>query len=372
MNTRSRLLSVLNHQTPDRIPWIPRLELWYNARIKTQTMPIKWAGYSLRQIEKELKLGTPARTGQIYQIRYEGVEIRTHAEGRQSITEYVTPLGRFRQVMVASQELSDLGIQGLVKEHLLKTKQDYRVWEWIVEHMQVSPTYPEYLAYDREIGEDGLPLVQIQASPFWDFLEVLVGFDQAYYHLKDNPGEVEHLLEVMNGVYRERLWPVVADSPAPLILTDVHLSSQLTPPNLFRKYLLPYHLELSSLLHGHGKRLAMHADADTSRILDLVENAGWDMVECFVTAPMVPVTLAQARQAWGDRMIIWGGVPSVLLSPDVPEEQFQNYMVSLFHAIAPGSAFILGIADNATPDSMIERVAWISDFVEKWGWYPIK
>ena len=368
MNTRQRLLSILNHQLPDRIPWVPRLELWYNARIKTHTMPSQWQGASLRQIERDLKVGTPARTGQVYQIRYEGVEIVTREEKRHSITEYVTPLGTLRQVTVASQDLAEVGIQGLVKEHLLKTVQDYRVWEWIVEHMQVIPTYAEYQAYDREIGEDGLPMVQMQASPLWDFLEVLAGFEEAYYQLADYPAEVERLLAVMTGVYRERLWPVVAASPAQLILTDVHLGSQLTPPPLFRKYLLPYHLELSALLHRHGKKLAMHADADTSRILPLIETAGWDMVECFVTAPMAPVTIEQARQVWGERMILWGGVPSVYLSPDMPEEQFHHYMANLFEAIAPGKAFILGIADNAMPDSLIERVAWISEFVEENGW----
>jgi hypothetical protein len=39
----------------------------------------------------------------------------------------------------------------------------------------------------------------------------------------------------------------------------------------------------------------MHADADTSRILDLIEQGGWDMVECFVTAPMASITLEQAK-----------------------------------------------------------------------------
>ncbi len=372
MNTRSRLLAILNHQPPDRIPWIPRLELWYNARVKTNTMPPQWAGCSLRQVEQSLRLGTPARTGQVYRIEYPGVETITRQEGNQSILEYLTPLGKLRQVTVASQELADLGIQGLIQEFPLKTVEDYRVWEWMVERTQVIPTYEEYLAYDGEIGEDGLPMVQMAASPLWDFLEVLAGFENAYYQLADHPGEVEHLLKLMAEVYRERLWPVVASSPAQLILSDVHLNSQLTPPGLFRQYLLPYHQELSDLLHQHGKRLAMHADADTSRILPLIEQAGWDMVECFVTAPMVPVTMEQARQAWGERVIIWGGLPSVLFSADTSDEDFQRYVANLFHVIAPGDAFILGIADNALPDSMIERVAWVSDFVEEKGWYPLK
>ena len=263
MNNRERLLAILNHQPPDRIPWIPRLELWYNARVNTGSLGA-YSGMALRQVEKALRLGTPARDGRVYRVEYDGVEIVTSQQEGQTLTEYHTPLGSLRQVVVASRELADQGIQGLMKEHFLKTARDYKTLEWVFEHMRVIPTYEAYLAYDREIGEDGLPLMQMAFSPFWDFLEVFAGFDNAYYHLSDYHTEVEHLLNCMEEVYRERLWPVVADSPAQMILTDGHLSSQLTPPRLFERYLLPYHQDLSALLRSRGKCPVMHADADTS------------------------------------------------------------------------------------------------------------
>jgi YD repeat-containing protein len=371
MNNRERILAIINHQAPDRIPWIPRLDLWYNARVKTGSLPDIFAGMTLRQVEGALRLGTPARDGHVYRVAYDGLEFTTAQHDNQTITEIHTPLGSLRQVVVASQELADQGIQGLMKEHYLKSARDYHLLEWVVERMQFIPTYADYLAYDQDIGEDGLPMVEIAFSPFWNFLEVFAGFDNAFYHLIDYPNEVEHLLRRIEEVYRERLWPVVANSPAQLILTDAHLNSQLTPPRLFEKYLMPYHRDLSALLRSRGKCPALHADADTSRILGHIEESGWEMVECFVTVPMVPMTLVRARQAWGNRMIIWGGIPSVLLSAGTPENVFQAYVQDVFKTIAPGDAFILGIADNAMPDSLIERVAWISDFVEEHGAYPL-
>jgi uroporphyrinogen-III decarboxylase len=371
MNNRERILAILDHRAPDRIPWIPRLDLWYNAKVRTNSLPPAFAGYTLREVEQALRLGAPARDGFIYRIEYDGVEVVTQEQGGQSITEYHTPLGSLRQVMVASKELAEQGIQGLMKEHVLKTASDYRVLEWVVEHMRFVPAYEEYRAYDQSIGDDGLPMVEIKFSPFWDFLEVFGGFEAAYYHMSDYPHEVEHLLRRMEEVYRERLWPVVVESPAQMILTDAHLSSQLTPPRLFDQYLLPYHRDFCALLRSHGKCPILHADADTSKILRHIELGGWEMVECFVTAPMVEMTLEKARQAWGNRMIIWGGVPSVLLSASTPEEEFRAAVRATFRAVAPGDAFLLGIADNAMPESLIERVAWISDYVEEHGAYPL-
>lgn len=96
------------------------------------------------------------------------------------------------------------------------------------------------------------------------------------------------------------------------------------------------------------------------------------MSECFCTSPMVEVTLEEARAAWGTDVIIFGGVPSIVLEPTFPEEEFEAYMRGLFRAIAPGDAFILGVADNVMPTSLIERVERISELVETHGAYPVK
>ena len=149
-------------------------------------------------------------------------------------------------------------------------------------------------------------------------------------------------------------------------------AGQMTPPSLFEKYILPYYQELSPQLRSRRKVLALHADNDTGAILSHLEHAGFGMVECFATHPLVPTTLAEARAAWGNRMIIFGGVPSVILEPPFTEEQFEAYMDDLFRTIAPGDAFLLGIADNAMPGSDVRRIRRITQMVEERGTYPIQ
>ena len=371
MNDRERLLAILDRKPPDRIPWIPRLLLWYNARKLTDTMPAEFEGLSLREVERKLGVGTPARDGRVMETVYDGVEIETREEGGKRITEYHTPVGSVRQVMHFAADLDAQGLPGRVEEFLLKEPKDYAVWQWVVEHTRWEPAYDAYLAYDADIGEDGLPMVAAGDVPLHHWAQALAGYEYAFYHLADFPQVVERLLGTMLEVERARQWPVLAQSPARLLLHGVHLSSQFTPPPLFKKYVLPYYEQFMPLMHEHGKAIAMHADNDVSQILTLLEQAGWDMVECFVTAPMVPLTLREAREAWGNRVIMWGGIPSLLMSASVAEEDFRAYMDELFEIIAPGDAFILGVADNVMPDSLIERVAYVTELVEKRGWYPI-
>ena len=372
MDNRERLGAILNHQSPDRIPWIPRMLLWYNARKLAGTLPPKWQDLSLREIEHELRVGTPARDGRIFTEEYDGVDLVERTEGGKQILEYHTPVGMVRRVTAYAEELDRDGLPGRMEEYPLKKAEDYAVWEWIVQHTRWVPKYEDYVAYDAEIGTDGLPMVSVGDVPLHHWMLDLAGYDDAFFHLVDYTREVESLLQVMWEVERERKWPVIAESPAKLVLHGVHLSSQFTPPNLFDKYALPYYDELMPLLHGNGISVAMHADNDTSLIMDQIERAGWDMLECFVTAPMVPLTLERARKVWGNRIILWGCIPSLLLSPSVSEDDFRTYIKEMFRTLAPGDAVILGLADNVMPNSPIERVAWISDYVEEHGDYPLE
>ncbi|HIG55902.1 MAG TPA: hypothetical protein EYQ18_18370 [Candidatus Handelsmanbacteria bacterium] len=372
MSNRERLLTIMDGGQPDRIPWIPRLQIWHTAHQRQGSLPARFADRSLRQIERELGMGTPARDGQIFTIDERGdVEIETRSEGHSDITTYRTPAGTVSTRHQRSDELERLGIQSLEVEHMIKGPNDFAAVEYMVQNAYYEPTPKTYIDYEAEIGEDGYPLVAAGDCPFHHFLQKMTGYQQGYYILNDYPREVQHLLETMEAIDRERLWPVVAESPARLILHGLHFDSLMTPPPLFDRYITPYYRDFSALLHQRDKKLCMHADNDSRLILHHLQEAGFDMVETFTTWPQVSCTLAEARQTWGKRMIIWGAVPSVILEPVYPDDEFEAYMRQVFRTIAPGDALILGVADNIMPGALLERLERIAEMVAEWGNYPI-
>ena len=373
MTNRERILAIMEGKAPDRIPWIPRLAIWYEANRRAGTLPEQYRDLSLREVERDVFGGTAARDGLIYRTEIRDVEIRRRQLGdMETLTEYVTPVGTVTTRLCGTRRLRSQGIQDAEVEFMLKRREDYPVVEYIIEHTHYRPVFEEYVQYEREIGDEGYPMVNCGDCPFHYWMRTLVGYNQAYYHLSDYAGEVERLLGVLTDQFRERLWKPMLDSPARLLMHGHHLSSQMTPPPLFQRYILPYYRELSPLVRSRGKVLALHGDNDTGMILSHIERAGFGMVECFATHPMVPTTLAEARAAWGDRVIIWGGVPSVILEEPFTDEQFEQYMDDLFRTIAPGKALILGIADNAMPDSKIERIRQITQIVDQRGTYPVQ
>jgi hypothetical protein len=61
-----------------------------------------------------------------------------------------------------------------------------------------------------------------------------------------------------------------------------------------------------------------------------------------------------------------------MLCDPVTESEFEACVRDLLRTIAPGDAFILGVADNVMPEAKIERIARVSEMVEEYGAYPIR
>lgn len=372
MTNRQRVLAVLDGKRPDRLPWIARIRLWYYARQTDGDMPARFKGMSELQIAKAIRSGDPARDGKVFKVRYEGIEVVEEKVPGATRQRFITPYGEVTYGKITAGYLEGRSESGLPLEHPIKSVEDYKVWEYVAEHTHYDPTYEEYLDYEAQVGDEGFPMVSAGDCPF-HFLQLnLIGYNSVFYHMMDHLPEFEHLMKVMTDVERERLWPVVAKSPARLILHGMHFDTQMTPPQLFRQYITPYYTEFSKLLHDSGKKLAWHADDDSQAILGVTKEAGFDMAECFCTAPMVSVTLEEARKVYGTDVIIWGGVPSVVLEETFPDDEFEEYMRGVFRSIAPGDTLILGVADNVMPRSKIDRVERISQLVEQHGQLPLQ
>jgi uroporphyrinogen-III decarboxylase len=263
------------------------------------------------------------------------------------------------------EKLDRAGMSSYQMEHLIKRPEDYDVVEYMIEHTKLTPTYDRYAAYDEEIGEDGLPMVSLGACPMHQIMREYLGYEEAVFEMIDHPDRIERLLRTLTDHARE-MQKIAAESPARMILHGEHFDSMITPLPLFEEYFRPYFQEFAEMLHSRNKILVCHADGDSSQLLDLIRESGFDMAEVFTTAPMVPCTMSQAREAWGNDVIIWGGIPSVILCEPISDEKFEAFMLELFETVAPGDSFILGVADNVMPETKFQRIIRISEMVAEY------
>jgi len=366
MTNRQRILAIIEGKKPDRLPWIPRLQLWYSAHKNAGTLPEKYRNWELKDIEKDLGMGTPARDGRVFVKHTKNVETKVGKKDNEILTEYITPVGKISTRHIVIDKLQKAGMSAYQIENPIKRSEDYAVVEYMIENTTYSPAYEDYEAYDRMIGDDGFPLVNTADCPIHDLMREYIGYEKFVYEMVDHPQRIERLLAVMNDKIKE-MWKVVADSPAKMILHGEHFDSMMTPPPIFEEYFKPYFREFADLLHPKGKLLICHADADSSLLLEQIKESGFDMAEVFTTAPMVKCTLRQAMDAWKNEVIIWGGIPSIILCDSYDEDKFETFMEDLLNTLTLNDRFMFGVADNVMPETKFERLVRIGEMLNQWN-----
>ena len=362
MTPRDRFIAVLDARVPDKTVWVSRLDIWYNARKRNGTLPKQVAHLSLPETEDFLGMGRSARDAEVFKVRYENVQERTCGDADHTTHKFITPVGEVSCTYAHPESFRRDGTGRVLTKHYIETLRDYDVMRYVAEHTRYQATYEDYQQYDRRIGNAGYPLVVIPYSPIHKIMMSYVGYEQFYYHLADYPHKVHELLEAMEHNYRH-MWQVLAASPARFVLHGTHFSSQITPPPIFKKYFIPYFKQFNATMHEAGIKVTFHGDADVSNLLELILECDFDMVDCFATYPLVSCTFDQARQVWGDKIIIWGGVPSTILEPDYPFEQFKAYMTDLFEKTVGRSHFIMAVSDNIMPGAELDRLLWIKELI---------
>jgi hypothetical protein len=365
-------MAVINGETPDRLPWAPRLELWYRARNTQGTLPPKYAGKTLPQIREMLGCGHSGRDAPIYGIEYDGdIEVQVEETETRLRKTYLTPVGQVDELFRVDNEAKRKGysLSDGKAEYIVKSDaRTFPVTKYLFEHTRFVPRYDEYRAYQREIGEAGEAVPQGGYDPFWRLMEEFIGLSYIYLVQADFPDEVDVLCEVL-GERQNQLHDVLVNSPARVFVHGSHYDSMMTPPPIYRKYILPYLRKASAKFRAAGKHMAIHADADSKLLLELFKESGVEVLDCYCTAPMVKVTMDETLERIGDSMVVWGGIPSTVLVPTaVSYEDFSDYLGYYFRTLEQykgKSRVIVAIGDNVVAEADIDRVEKISEMVDR-------
>ncbi len=373
MTPRQRALAAIRGERPDRIPFVGRMDLWYQYNYNRGTLPERYRGWSLWDIQRDLGIGIfgfGVWTASFYKLVYNGVEVRKTSTPTEYILEYVTPYGTLRSRNVLADEIKDADVTGAQVEHEFKDEKDYDALQYLFEHTEVVENFDEYAKVVDSIGEDGVALPFSGWLAMHQIMRQYMGYETFYYQLYDHPDKVERLHEALLEQQRAII-RLAAQCPAEVIEVGANYEESITPPAIFEKYFTPFYREAAELLHRNGKLMAAHCDGDMRKLLVQLANCGLDVAEAITPAPMTSIDLRQARELWDGKVAMWGGIPAILLTETFSDEEFESYVVDLFRAVAPGDRFILGFGDNAPTDALFHRIAKAAELYQKYGDYPV-
>ncbi|MCX8116667.1 MAG: hypothetical protein N3G78_01880 [Desulfobacterota bacterium] len=182
------MLRAIRGEWSDHLPWVPRIDLWFNAHRYRGTLPPPFGKEtSLEEVADYIGGGhhkvipdfqntrspedTIDRGLGIYRLRemacrpeLVGVDREVKREGETITVLYHTPLGSVSCEMVYTEKMRRDGIsQTWIAKHVIRRPEDYKVVGYIFKNIKVHPAYESFSQYQREVGEKGL--VVAWASP---------------------------------------------------------------------------------------------------------------------------------------------------------------------------------------------------------------
>lgn len=399
MTHRQRLRRAVRGEIPDQIPYAPRIDLWYNANSLNDTLPARhrrksrteialsegWALHTvvadhLNQPDPDAMLhralGVHFMKEYVAHFTFtDRVKIDVRREGDRTHVRYNTARGVITTCTVYSQEMRRSGISvPWIEEHAVKSTDDLKVLSHLFENMDVSPRYEAFKTHQAAVGENGLPVTSftVAAGPVHHIQKYFFDATEFFHYYRDHLPEILYLADALAPLYAKAL-RIVAESPAEVIQWGSNFDEMLTFPPMFAQHFVPWIRKAKEVLSPKNIRILCHTDGENQGLMDLIRDSGTDVAEAVCPAPMTKVTIQAYYRRWGDRITIFGGVPSNLLLPQLtPEDQFKRFMDRLFTGIGDGSRFILGIADTTPPDADFERLVRIGDMVREKGRLPLQ
>ncbi|MDR1486599.1 MAG: corrinoid protein [Deltaproteobacteria bacterium] len=393
---RNRILAVAKGEMVDVWPYVPRIDLWYNANRLSGTIPKEHVGRTISEIcaaegwgshhlvprflrngeQPHRALGLYTLPEQPYKFAFgPDVEIETLTQGDYTTQTYHTSKGTVRTKTMYSDEMRSSGASiTWVDEHVLKTVEDYEIVAHIFENLIITPNYEEYQNWvDTEVGSNGIEaaFASLASSPIHHVQKDFLDATDFYFHYNDYPGPMARLREGL-GVFYENVFKVILNSPAKAVLWGANFDDMITYARYFEAEIQPWLLKVGPAFKERGIVCICHCDGENYGLMDIIPKSGFQVAEAICPWPMTKVTIGEYYRRWHDHLTIFGGVPSNILLTDLTSDaDFEAYLDSMFKELVPGDKLIVGIADTTPPLASWDRLRRIGDRVNIEGRLPL-
>ena len=327
MNFRQRLMTVLRGGKADRVPvtiyhWL-LLDTPAGKRLHADGLIPIGSRRVFRERQREV---TVRRTESVYQ------------GNKQTLTRIETPVGTLTERSTLDPTYGSRWIQ----EHLIKSVDDYRVMKFVFDHTEIEPALDDYVAADRAMGDEGIVLGEVLPIPVQWLLVEIMGFGPWSEGVLLHPDEFDELLESLTRCYKRQV-EIAADSPAEVIWLGDNVTGTVMSPRLFGKYCRPIYDLAASLLRQAGKISFAHYDGANRPLRDCIAGAPLDVIEAFTPPPMGDMTVAEARQAWPDKVLSLN-VPGNLFGQ--PAEEIERHVRQYVAEGGDEGRFIVGCTEE--------------------------
>jgi hypothetical protein len=252
-------------------------------------------------------------------------------------------------------------------DHYIKSEEDFEVLEFLLEDRSYVPEFEGFLQQVKRYGRDGYVLGNTEYSPMNLLIYEFLGLERFGFELLDHPERILHFYEIIREKQKQ-MFAICADSPAEFILYGGNISQEAFGVERFRRYFLPSINEFCDTVHSSGKLAGCHLDAPMATLVGAVTESHLDVIEAFTPTPTCDVSVAEAREAWKDK-ILWINFPSSVHIE--PPGRIREETCEILRQAIPGDRFLIGITEDIPEEHLSSSLKTINDTLNTHGRLPL-
>ncbi len=148
--------------------------------------------------------------------------------------------------------------------------------------------------------------------------------------------------------------------------------SLMISPRMYRKILKPIHADFISFIKARtNAKVLFHSDGDIAPLIDDFVEIGVDILNPIQTSAGTMSDLHSLKKRHGSNIVFCGGIDTRKVLPCGAVEDVRAEVRRVIEALGPGGGFMVGavhtIMNDVPPDNILAMV----DAVEEFGQYPI-
>jgi uroporphyrinogen-III decarboxylase len=394
MTSRERLLTAINHKTPDHVPMLcwcfglavpPHLRWqregrdiphWYTMRLEhIHTLPEPWGveddfervlrWFSLG-LDDALDVSPPWGVHPDVRIR-DWKEEPTAAEPYTVLCRaYETPAGTLTHKVRRTDE--EIGPGWVVQPDHVPLIEDFNIPRGVKHAVAGPEDLPKlrYLLRDPGTGqatayrermekvcrfarEQGV-LVQGWSGFGLDLAAWLCGVDPMLMMAMSEPEQFEELIAIIDGFDEQRTRMMLEIGGVDMVVRrGWYSSTDFWSPALFRRFLLPGLKKLVTLAHEAGARFAYTMTTGALPMADVLLESGIDLLY-YIDPAVDKSDLSVVKRKFGGRIALAGGVSSALTLAPGSRDDIRGAVHTAVSALGPDN-FILAPVDALFPDT---------------------
>jgi len=301
MNVKERILSVYRNQKPDKIP--VGIYSRYHRLGEVERLA-RNNGLGILDFYPVVSLMAPpwhVKPGYVSEVKDATFEIKLFWEMGKQIEQrsYDTPVGKISQQLIKDPSYGS----DWITKHYLESAEDYKVMLYIIENTRFKSNEKTIKQRISELGNDGVLLGRVDRSPYQKLLIELANPENFLMKLYSDPEPIEELMEAMNQKCDEQ-FSMAMESEVEVIWQPDNVTADMTPPDMYEKYVLPFYKKHGQECKLAGKSYLVHIDGRTSGIKELIARSKFDVVESFSFSEMAgDVSVYEANDIWNDKVL---------------------------------------------------------------------